>query len=53
MAQDELPSRRGVLRLAEQGYLEAEWQPKVFGSDDAKEGALAIVERRDPVWTGH
>lgn len=25
---------------------------QVFGSDDAKEGARAFVERRDPVWTG-
>jgi enoyl-CoA hydratase len=32
--------------------LSAEWQPKVFGSDDAKEGATAFIERRDPVWTG-
>jgi enoyl-CoA hydratase/carnithine racemase len=31
--------------------LQAEWQPKVFGSEDAKEGALAFVEKRDPVWT--
>ena len=29
-----------------------EWQPKVFGSDDAKEGATAFIEKRDPVWTG-
>ncbi len=32
--------------------LAAEWQPKVFGSDDAKEGATAFMEKRDPVWRG-
>ncbi len=30
----------------------AEWQPKVFGSKDAKEGATAFIEKREPVWTG-
>ena len=30
--------------------LAAEWQPKVFGSEDAKEGATAFIEKRDPTW---
>ena len=28
------------------------WRPVVFGSDDAKEGATAFVEKRTPVWQG-
>ncbi len=31
---------------------QAELQPTIFGSEDAKEGATAFVERRDPVWKG-
>jgi len=31
---------------------QVEWQPKVFGSDDAKEGATAFIEKREPVWRG-
>jgi enoyl-CoA hydratase/carnithine racemase len=30
----------------------AHWQPVVFQSEDAIEGATAFVERRDPVWQG-
>jgi enoyl-CoA hydratase/carnithine racemase len=31
---------------------QSEWQPMVFASEDAKEGATAFIEKRDPVWTG-
>jgi enoyl-CoA hydratase/carnithine racemase len=30
----------------------ADWQAVVFSSDDAKEGALAYIEKRPPVWRG-
>lgn len=31
---------------------QGEWQTKVFSSQDAKEGATAFVEKREPVWQG-
>jgi enoyl-CoA hydratase/carnithine racemase len=38
--------------LARARELQASLQPEVFGSADAREGATAFIERRDPVWTG-
>lgn len=32
--------------------LQEQLLPDVFGSDDAREGAMAFVERRAPIWTG-
>jgi enoyl-CoA hydratase/carnithine racemase len=31
---------------------QSEWQPLVFGSEDAIEGATAFIEKRDPAWKG-
>lgn len=44
--------RTAVTDMARARALAAEWQPKVFSSEDAKEGATAFIERRPPVWTG-
>jgi len=30
----------------------AAWQPVIFGSNDAREGATAFIEKRTPNWTG-
>jgi enoyl-CoA hydratase len=52
-----LQATKEIVRLAATDYAAArakqgEWQGKVFGSEDAKEGATAFVGKRDPVWKG-
>lgn len=52
-----LQATKQLVRLATRGPAEyaavwTEWQAKVFGSDDAREGAAAFIEKRDPVWKG-
>jgi len=44
--------RLAVTDVAKAWEKQTEWQTKVFGSEDAKEGATAFIERREPVWTG-
>ncbi len=46
-----------IVRLAAEDMVrararQAEWLPTVFGSEDAREGATAFVERRPPRWQG-
>jgi len=48
-----LVTQANVLPPDELYALQAELLPSVFESDDAKEGATAFIEKRDPVWTGH
>jgi enoyl-CoA hydratase/carnithine racemase len=52
-----LTAIKEVARLAAAGAPSAadrmaEWQQVIFTSEDAKEGALAFVEKREPVWQG-
>jgi enoyl-CoA hydratase len=52
LAATKLIVRAASTDIAKAKELATEWQPKVFNSNDAKEGATAFVEKRDPVWTG-
>ena len=44
--------RLGVTDAARAAERLEELRPVVFASDDAKEGAIAFVEKRPPVWQG-
>ena len=44
--------RAAAVDFDEANRLQAEWAPKIFDSEDAKEGATAFVERREPIWKG-
>ena len=46
-------TRRAVLDDPKLGWATPEEIARVFGSDDAKEGAVAFLEKRTPTWTGH
>jgi enoyl-CoA hydratase/carnithine racemase len=44
--------RLGVTDTARNSTRAEEWRSIVFDSEDAKEGATAFVEKREPVWRG-
>jgi enoyl-CoA hydratase len=46
-------TRRAVLEDPKSGWARPDEIARVFGSDDAKEGAVAFLEKRAPNWTGH
>jgi enoyl-CoA hydratase/carnithine racemase len=46
-------ARLAIIDYDRARHKQAEWRSKVFDSNDAKEGAAAFVEKRDPVWRGN